>query len=621
MDTRLLRILASAVLVEACPVLSQDSGWPAYGNDPGGTRYSAAAKITKRNVSSLKQVWTYRTGAIDRAGRLKAKIAFEATPILADGTVYLSTPLNRIIALDPETGREKWVYDPNVDVKRDYSEVTSRGVAYWAGRGFKGPCARRVLEGTIDARLLAVDANTGKPCSAFGVDGEVDLTQGMDVRGRGDYQLTSPPAVVGDVVVVGSAIGDNRAARLEKGTVRAYDVQTGKLRWAWDPLEGAEGARGGNAWGVLSADPALGMVFVPTGSASPDFYGGLRPGDNRFANSVTALNATTGKFVWSFQVVHHDLWDYDVASQPVLISFSLRGKTMPAVVVTTKIGHVFVLDRRTGKPLSPVEERPVPLSDVPGEVASKTQPFPVAIEPIAPSGFAIDDAWGANEADRNWCREQVRGLRSEGLFTPPSVRGTLVYPGNVGGVAWGGPAFDPVRGWLVVNTNRLATVVRLIPREKAEARRSDTGENRLSYEFGRQEGTPYAMERAPLITRNRFLCNAPPWGALAALNLRTGRKAWEVPLGTFQGQAGSPSMGGPVVTAGGLVFIAATMDERLRAFDTETGAKLWEAELPASAHATPMTYIWKGKQYVVICAGGHAKLGTKLGDSVIAFGL
>jgi quinoprotein glucose dehydrogenase len=600
----------TALLILGATVFAQTTEWPAYGNDPGGSRYAAVKQINQANVSSLKRAWVYNTGALARAGQLAQKMAFEATPIFVEGTLYLSTPLNRVVALDPENGKEKWSYDPDVPLTRRYSEVTSRGVSYWAA-------SKRIFVGTIDARLIALDARTGKKSADFGKNGEVDLSEGIRIRDIGDYQVTSPPAVVNDVVVVGSAVGDNRATDTERGIVRAYDAGTGKHRWSWDPLASLPNTGGANAWGVMSADPKLGFVFVPTGSASPDFYGGERKGDNRYANAVTALRAKTGEVVWSFQVVHHDIWDYDVASQPVLIDFG-PSKT-PAVVVTTKMGFVYVLDRRTGKPLSPVEERPVPKSDVAGEDASPTQPFPAAIEPLAPTKFT---PFGVTEADRKWCAEQVSGLRNEGIYTPPSVKGTLVFPGNVGGVAWGGPAYDPVRGWLIVNTNRVATVVRLIPREQVDSYRRDTGENRLSYEFGGQQGTPYAMVRAPLITPGRLLCNQPPWGALTALDLASGKKRWEVPLGEWLGhKLGSPSLGGPLVTAGGLTFIAATADNRLRAFDTESGKVLWEAELPAAGHATPMAFVWKGKQYVVISAGGHGKLGTKLGDAVVAFSL
>jgi quinoprotein glucose dehydrogenase len=361
-------VFAISILIFArLPV--ETAEWPTHSNDSGGTRYSRESQINRSNASRLKQAWIYHTGALETAGPQRAKIAFETTPIYVNETLYLSTPLNRIIALDPVSGREKWHYDPEVDRRRNYSEVTSRGVSYWSDRRRKGFCSKRIIEATIDARLIAVDADSGKPCVDFGIDGQVKLSDGIRIRDAGDYQVTSPPAVLGDSVIVGSAIGDNRATDVERGTVRSFDVRTGKLRWSWDPLASLPQTGAANAWSAISVDARLGLVFIPTGSAAPDFYGGERPGDNRYANSVTALRASTGQVVWSFQVVHHDLWDYDVASQPMLITYG--PSRTPAVLVTTKIGHVFVLDRSTGKPLSPVEERPVPTSDVPGEAASR----------------------------------------------------------------------------------------------------------------------------------------------------------------------------------------------------------------------------------------------------------
>jgi len=605
-SSSLTRSLFSALC--AASALAQTVEWPHYGNDAGGTRYSRLRTINKTNVSRLKQAWMYHTGDLERAGNLKAKMAFEATPLFVDGMLIFSTPLNRVIALDAETGSEMWASAPQVTVKQHYSAVPSRGVSYSRKRS-------RIYMGTIDARLIALEARTGKKAANFGAAGEVDLSEGIHIRDAGNYQVTSPPAVLKDVVVVGSSVGDNRATDIERGIVRGYDAQSGKLRWSWDPLAKLPQTGGANAWSVMSADETLGFVFVPTGSAAPDFYGGERKGDNRYANSVTALRVENGSVAWSFQVVHHDLWDYDVASQPVLIPYGRQ--KIPAVVVTTKMGFVYVLDRKTGTPLSPVEERPVPKSDVPGEDASPTQPFPVAIEPLAPSELKL---FGVTEEDRKWCEEQAAKLRHEGIFTPPSLRGTIACPGNVGGVAWGGPAYDPVRRWLIVNTNRVATIIRLVPRDQVDATRRETGESRLSYEFGRQAGTPYAMVRAPLLTPGRLGCTEPPWGALTALDLNTGKKRWEVALGSWLGHAlGSPSLGGPIATAGGVTFIAAAADNRFRAFDTDTGKILWETELPAAGHATPMTYLWKGKQYVVIAAGGHGKLGTKMGDALVAF--
>jgi quinoprotein glucose dehydrogenase len=617
-----------------------DSEWQAYARDGAGTHYSPLSQITRANVANLKVAWSYRTGAMDVKGRSVRNAAFEATPILADGMLYLSTPFNRVIALDPITGKEKWAYDARVDLTRGYSELTSRGVSTWSDAATG---KRRIYVATIDARLIALDAANGEPCRDFGQEGQVDLTRDVRLVDRGDYQVTSPPAVIGDLLIVGSSMGDNRGVELERGVVRAYNARTGKLVWSWDPIpkdahdparktwqdDSAQKTGAANAWSIISVDPVRNLVFVPTGSPSPDFYGGERKGNNEYANSVVALEASTGKVVWHFQVVHHDLWDYDVASQPMLIDLKRNGRTVPAVVVGTKIGHLFVLDRATGTPLFPVEERPVPRTKVPGEQSSRTQPFPKIPVAIVPQKLTAEDAWGVTPEDREACRQIIKSARSEGLFTPPSLEGTIVFPGNAGGMNWSGMSYDPKRGLLITNTNRIATLVRLIPRDEYNKLRSTGGGSRFKGEFGSQTGTPYGLYREHLRGPSGAPCNPPPWGALTAVDLGTGELRWDVPLGTIPQLAmipkssewGSINLGGSAVTAGGLVFIAAAMDTYLRAFDVETGKEVWKTELPASAHASPMTYFAGGKQYLVICAGGHGKLGTKIGDYVVAFSL
>jgi quinoprotein glucose dehydrogenase len=604
-----------------------DSGWPNYGHDPGGSRYSPAAQINRDNVGQLKVAWSYRTGALDQVGDLKRNAAFEATPILVDGKLYLSTPFDHVIALQPETGKKIWEYDPKLDTSHGFSEVTSRGVSAWKDSAAKPGqlCGLRIFIGTLDARLIALDGETGKRCADFGANGQVDLTKDVNLRDAGQYQVTSAPAIAGDLVITGSSIGDNRAVELERGIVRAFDVRSGKQRWSWDPIPWASKSSprtgAGNAWSTLSVDAERDLVFIPTGSASPDYFGGLRRGDNKWANSVVALKASSGEFVWGFQVVHHDLWDYDVASQPAL--FSWRDGT-PAVAITTKMGRVFVLNRLTGAPLLPVEERPVPKSDIPGEDAWPTQP--ASTISMVPEKLSPEDAWGKTSEEKQACADKIKAARSEGIFTPPSVKGSIVFPGSVGGVNWGGAAYDPQKHLLVMDINRLAIFVRLIPREKFdEDIKAGTSNDRLHGEWGRQAGAPYAMFRTPLIGPNETLtlCSPPPWGTVAAVDLFTGKKAWDVPLGSFVPgmNTGTVTLGGPIVTAGGVVFSAATMDNAIRAFDAESGKEIWKYELPAGGQATPMTYTLNGKQYLVIAAGGHGKLGTKQGDYVVAFTL
>ncbi len=440
------------------------NGWPTYGGDAGGQRYSSEIQINRKSVSRLHVAWIYHTHALDSKRNGVMSAMFETTPVLFEGLLYFTTQFNEIIALDPSIGVEQWKYQPELRELHEGEMITSRGVATWIGGDRAKVCSRRIFEGTNDAQLVAVDAETGLPCKDFGQNGKVDLRLGLKGRDR-DFHVTSAPTVVGNIVVLGSSITDNALVNQAKGTVRAFDVMTGKPVWTWEPIawgeKWAEHTGAANSWSTISADPGLGLLFVPTGSASPDYFGGLRPGDDRDADSVVAIDAATGKKVWAFQVVHHDLWDYDVASEPLL--FTWRGQT-PALAITTKMGMVFVLDRRTGEPLFPVEERPVPKSDVAGEFASATQPFS-AVQSLSPLTLPSKDANERTPSKPDYCGQQMSKLRYDGIYTPPSLEGSLIFPGNIGGVNWGSAAYDPQSGILYANTNRLPYAVQLIPQD------------------------------------------------------------------------------------------------------------------------------------------------------------
>jgi len=598
--------------------------WPSYGGDPGGQRFSGAVQITPQNVERLAQAWTFHTGERRPPGPHGA--SFEDTPILADGRLLVCTPTDRVFALDPLTGREIWAFDPKLaSGLKPANDFLCRGVAVWhdTAAAPEAHCAARVVLATLDLRVIELDLATGDPCAGFGEHGTVRLSPASPQRYAGEMALDSPPAIVGDTLVVGAAVDDMTDARAPGSAVRGLDARTGALRWWFDPapksLSGSRESSGGNVWAPIAADPATGRVFLPTASPSAAYWGGERPGDDRFASSVVALDASTGAPVWSFQATHHDIWDYDVAAQPSLVTVPRNGQERPAIVVATKTGFVFVLDRNTGDPLFPVAEQPVPASDVPDEAASPTQPVPSAPPPLVPQRLTPDDAWGIALVDRWLCRRQIEKLRSDGLYTPPSLRGSIIYPSAAGGVNWGGGAFDPQDGLYIVNAMNVAHAVRLIPRADYAAARTAAPDA----EIGLGLGTPYAAERTFLASIFGAPCNRPPWGTLAAVDLRAGTIRWQVPLGSMAlGLVeGLPNLGGPIVTASGLVFIAAAIDDKLRAFDVHTGRELWQAPLPAGGQATPMTYVAGGRQFVVIAAGGNARARTTFGDAVVAFAL
>ncbi len=619
--------------------------WSHYGADLRGSHFTPDEQITPGNIDDLELAWKFRTGdAANGDDYFGRDSSFKATPILFDGKLIFSTGFNRVFALDPASGNKIWIFDPHVDFSKNYSEMfTSRGVSAWQDSDVDNgeTCGSRVYLGTLDARLIAIDAASGEKCATFGTDGEIDLSKSIRNYRRGQYSLTSPVTVVNNMLVVGSSIGDNGAVELEPGVVRGFDARSGRLRWQWDPVprsgaapggdtwsnNGGEKNGGANVWSIISADAQRNLVFLPTTSPSPDFYGGERLGDNMFANSVVALNATTGEPVWHYQTVHHDLWDYDIASQPLLMDISHNGEQLPVVVQATKMGHVFVLHRETGKPVFGVEERAVPQTDIPGERTSATQPFPLSPPPLHDSEVKI---WDYSQQHTEFCTKLLANVRFDGIFTPPSLSGTLLFPGNGGGTNWGSMAADPGRQIAVLAVSRLPTIVKLVPRNDflRTADRERGGD--LEVQFTAQSGTPYGMARHEVYNPHLLLpCLEGPWGEVIALDMRNGEVLWRSPLGIFPGvedhpvasKWGSLASGGPMMTATGLLFIADRYRKVFLAMNAESGETIWSTSLPAEAAATPMSYTVKDEQYVVITAGGSMTGSDLPGDYVLAWKL
>lgn len=616
--------------------LSDRSEWHYYGGDSGGNRYSPLKQINRRNVTQLQKVWTYHTGEVSSTQKSTPEhriAAFECTPLMIDGVLYLSTPANRVVALDAETGRELWAYNPQIE-NENLKYQQHRGVAYWEGNSSDGRARdKRIFFGTLDGRLIALNASTGKPVANFGDRGIVDLQKGVTENRPGSYGVTSPPVIYQNLLIIGAQVPENKPLG-PGGDVRAFDVRTGELVWQFHtvPAPGEPGHEtwegdswrnrtGANVWSIMSVDEERGIVFLPIGSASYDFYGGDRKGQNLYANSLVALNARTGKPMWHYQMVHHDLWDYDLPAQPTLVTIRKSARDIPAVAQVTKMGFIFVLDRLTGRPLFPVEERPVPQSKIPGEASWPTQPFPLKPLPLARLSITRSDISNVTPESHKYCTELFDQLGSNSqagakIFTPYGAELTLAVPGTLGGGNWSGASFDPASNYLYVNVNEVGAIGRLQIQPDGSP---------IRYRRTSQWG-----EFARFWDLNRYPCQQPPWGTLNAINLQTGDIAWKVPLGivdvlTAHGVAptGTPNIGGSIVTAGGLLFIAATNDKRFRAFDAQTGQELWTTMLPASGHATPMTYTGQrsGRQYVVVAAGGGGFFSEEVSDSLVAYAL
>ncbi|MCF1484461.1 MULTISPECIES: glucose/quinate/shikimate family membrane-bound PQQ-dependent dehydrogenase [Rhizobium/Agrobacterium group] len=614
-----------------------DGEWHQYGRTPYGQRYSPLTQITTDNVKTLKTAWTYQTGDVKQPGDV-GETTYQVTPLKVGDTLYLCTPHNWAIAVDAATGKQKWKYDPNVGLNPDRQHQTCRGVTYYADPAATSgaPCATRVYLPTSDARLIALDAANGKICESFADKGVLHLEQGMPYNPAGYYYSTSPPVIAAGKIIIGGAVNDNYSTKEQSGVIRAFDVQTGALVWNWDsgnpgqtqPLPQGQTytANSPNSWSVFSVDEQLGLVYIPLGNQVPDQLGMNRSANvEKYSSSVVALDLNTGADRWVQQFVHHDLWDMDVPAQPVLLDIVSEGTTVPALVASTKQGDVYVLDRRTGQPIIPIKELPAPGGTIPEDHASPTQP--ISALSFRPPKLEERNMWGVTLLDQLACRIKFHQLRYEGQYTPPSLQGSIIYPGNFGTFNWGSVAVDPEKQVMFGMPTYLAFTSQLVPRDQVPAKGQD--EKGSEQGLNRNDGAPYAVKMGPFLSPIGIPCQAPPWGTVAAVDLKTGKIAYQHRNGTVHDmtplplpfKVGVPGIGGPMITKGGVAFLGAAVDNYLRAYDLATGKVLWEGRLPAGGQATPMSYELNGKQYVVMVAGGHGSVGTKPGDYVIAYTL
>jgi quinoprotein glucose dehydrogenase len=616
-----------------------DEDWHQYGRTPYGQRYSPLTQINTDNVKDLKVAWTYQTGDVKLPEDV-TETTYQVTPLKVGDTLYLCTPHNWAIAVDAETGKEKWKFDANAGLNTDRQHQTCRGVTYYQDPAAAAgtACASRVYLPTSDARLIALDAATGAVCQNFADGGTLQLGQGMRYNPAGYYYSTSPPVIAAGKIIIGGAVNDNYSTQSQSGVIRAFDVNTGELVWNWDsgnPTETAPIGEGEtyttnspNSWSVFSVDEQLGLVYIPLGNQVPDQLGmGRSESVEKYSSSIVALDVNTGQDRWVRQTVHHDLWDMDVPAQPVLTDITNQeGTVVPALVGPTKQGDIYVLDRRTGEPIIPVRELPAPGGAIPEDFTSPTQP--ISDLSFRPPTLHESNMWGLTIIDQMMCRIAFHKLNYEGQYTPPSLNGTLVYPGNFGTFNWGSVAVDPERQVMFGMPTYLAFTSKLVPR--ADIPPKGEGEKGSEQGLNRNEGAPYGVVMGPFLSPLGIPCQAPPWGTVAGVDLRTGQVAYQHRNGTVHDmtplplpfKVGVPGIGGPMITKGGVVFLGAAVDDYLRAYDLTTGKQLWEARLPAGGQATPMTYaLDNGKQYVVMVAGGHGSVGTKPGDYVIAYTL